>query len=163
MAPSHRLSDGSAPRHASLHLLSEVGAVFLKLGCTSFGGLVAHLGYIHSEIVQKRHWVDDEEYADLVAFCQFLPGPASSQLVTHSAVCEADFLAHSWRRPPSCFPPRSSWSRSLTALPRSAHNRVVLGVSDGAVALPAFGLLQVGRVLPLLVVVGCAVVGQLLL
>ncbi|MDB6092730.1 MAG: chromate transporter, chromate ion transporter family [Verrucomicrobia bacterium] len=55
--------------------------MFLKLGLTSFGGPVAHLGYFHEEIVRRRHWVDEEEYADLVALCQFLPGPASSQVV----------------------------------------------------------------------------------
>jgi chromate transporter len=58
----------------------EVLRVFLKLGVTSFGGPIAHLGYFRAEIVQRRKWLDDAEYADLVALCQFLPGPASSQL-----------------------------------------------------------------------------------
>lgn len=57
----------------------EVLAVFTKLGLTSFGGPVAHLGYFREEIVERRKWLDDESYADLVALCQFLPGPASSQ------------------------------------------------------------------------------------
>jgi len=56
-------------------------AAFLKLGCTSFGGPVAHLGYFREEFVVKRRWLGEEAYADLVALCQFLPGPASSQLV----------------------------------------------------------------------------------
>src|SRR5690606_21423225 len=47
---------------------------------TSFGGPVAHLGYFHAEYVQRRRWLDDRVYADLVALCQFLPGPASSQV-----------------------------------------------------------------------------------
>ena len=51
-----------------------------KLGCTSFGGPVAHLGYFHAEYVQRRRWLSETAYADLVALCQFLPGPASSQL-----------------------------------------------------------------------------------
>ena len=60
--------------------LLEVLLVALKLGLTSFGGPVAHLGYFRDEYVTKRRWLDDEAYADLVALCQFLPGPASSQV-----------------------------------------------------------------------------------
>jgi chromate transporter len=52
---------------------------FLKLGLTSFGGPVAHLGYFRDELVERRKWIDEAGYADLVALCQFLPGPASSQ------------------------------------------------------------------------------------
>jgi chromate transporter len=58
----------------------EVLAVFLRLGLTSFGGPVAHLGYFREEFVEKRKWLDDRTYADIVALCQFLPGPASSQV-----------------------------------------------------------------------------------
>ncbi|MBV6489032.1 MAG: putative chromate transport protein [Pseudorhodoplanes sp.] len=58
----------------------EVLTVFLRLGLTSFGGPVAHLGYFREEFVVRRRWLDDETYADLVALCQFLPGPASSQV-----------------------------------------------------------------------------------
>jgi chromate transporter len=58
----------------------EVFFVFLRLGCTSFGGPVAHLGYFRDEFVARRHWLDERAYADLVALCQFLPGPASSQV-----------------------------------------------------------------------------------
>jgi chromate transporter len=61
--------------------LTEVGGAFLRLGLTSFGGAVAHLGYLRKEFVERRHWLDDEAYADIVALCQFLPGPASSQAV----------------------------------------------------------------------------------
>lgn len=61
--------------------LLEVAVIFSRLGCTSFGGPVAHLGYLRAELVQKRNWLDDAHYADLVALCQFLPGPASSQVV----------------------------------------------------------------------------------
>jgi chromate transporter len=60
--------------------LIDVGAAFLKLGLTSFGGPVAHLGYFRREFVERRRWLDDAAYADLVALCQFLPGPASSQV-----------------------------------------------------------------------------------
>jgi chromate transporter len=58
----------------------EVFAAFLRLGLTSFGGPVAHLSYFRAEIVERRRWIDDDDYADLVALCQFLPGPASSQV-----------------------------------------------------------------------------------
>lgn len=54
--------------------------VFLQLGLTSFGGPVAHLGYFRTTFVQRRQWLSDAQYADLVALCQFLPGPASSQV-----------------------------------------------------------------------------------
>jgi chromate transporter len=59
----------------------EISWAFLKLGCISFGGPVAHLGYYHEEFVSKRRWLSDEAYGDIVALCQFLPGPASSQVV----------------------------------------------------------------------------------
>lgn len=59
----------------------EVATAFLRLGCLSFGGPIAHIGYLRAEIVERRKWLDDAHYADLVALCQFLPGPASSQLV----------------------------------------------------------------------------------
>lgn len=59
---------------------AEVLSAFLKLGLTSFGGPVAHLGYFRSEFVERRKWLDDKRYSDLVALCQFLPGPASSQV-----------------------------------------------------------------------------------
>ncbi|UFU03869.1 chromate efflux transporter [Ruania suaedae] len=58
----------------------EVFWVFLRLGLTSFGGPVAHLGYFRDALVQRRRWLTDAAYADIVALCQFLPGPASSQV-----------------------------------------------------------------------------------
>jgi chromate transporter len=58
----------------------EVFLTFLKLGMTSFGGPIAHIGYYREEIVVRRGWIDDATYADLVSLCQFLPGPASSQV-----------------------------------------------------------------------------------
>lgn len=59
---------------------AEVFLVFLRLGLTSFGGPVAHLGFFREEFVARRKWLDERAYADLVALCQFLPGPASSQV-----------------------------------------------------------------------------------
>jgi chromate transporter len=60
--------------------VGEVFATFLKLGLTSFGGPIAHIGYYRDELVVRRQWLDETTYADLVALCQFLPGPASSQV-----------------------------------------------------------------------------------
>ena len=58
----------------------DVFLTFLQLGVTSFGGPVAHLGYFRDVVVTRRRWIDEHAYADLVALCQFLPGPASSQV-----------------------------------------------------------------------------------
>jgi chromate transporter len=63
-----------------LRRVVEVFLVFLRLGCTSFGGPVAHLAFFRTEFVERRRWLDEHSYADLVALCQFLPGPASSQV-----------------------------------------------------------------------------------
>jgi chromate transporter len=60
--------------------LLEVLLVFLRLGLTSFGGPIAHLGYFREEFVTRRRWIDEDSFADLLALCQFLPGPASSQV-----------------------------------------------------------------------------------
>lgn len=60
--------------------LGEVFFVALKLGLTSFGGPIAHFGYFHAEYVERRKWIDNDSFSELVAICQFLPGPASSQL-----------------------------------------------------------------------------------
>jgi chromate transporter len=70
------------PNH-SLHTFKNLWEIFLvssRLGFTSFGGPIAHLGYFHDEYVRRRKWLNEQHYADLVALCQFLPGPASSQV-----------------------------------------------------------------------------------
>ena len=72
--------------------LLEILAVSTKLGLTSFGGPTAHLGYFHNEYIQKRKWMDEKSYADLVALCQFLPGPASSQVGIGIGVARAGVL-----------------------------------------------------------------------
>ncbi|WP_162084917.1 chromate efflux transporter [Sulfuriferula nivalis] len=58
----------------------EIFLIFLRLGLTSFGGPIAHLGYFRQEFVERYKWLDEHAYADLVSLCQFLPGPASSQV-----------------------------------------------------------------------------------
>ena len=70
----------------------EVFLVFLKLGLTSFGGPVAHLGYFREEFVIRRKWLDERAYADLVALCQFLPGPASSRVGLAVGLSRAGYL-----------------------------------------------------------------------
>jgi chromate transporter len=70
----------------------EVLRVFLKLGLTSFGGPIAHLGYFRQEFVVRRAWLDERAYADLVALCQFLPGPASSQTGFAIGITRAGYL-----------------------------------------------------------------------
>jgi len=70
----------------------EVFLVFLRLGLTSFGGPIAHLGYFHEEFVTRRRWLDERAYADLVALCQFLPGPASSQVGLAIGLSRAGYL-----------------------------------------------------------------------
>ncbi|NYT25819.1 chromate efflux transporter [Alcaligenaceae bacterium] len=69
-------------RHADTPLREawRVFLIFLRLGLTSFGGPIAHLGYFRAEFVDRRRWLDDRGYSDLVALCQFLPGPTSSQV-----------------------------------------------------------------------------------
>ncbi|MCQ2029782.1 chromate efflux transporter [Stutzerimonas zhaodongensis] len=68
------------PEHPQRSSVWAIFMVFLRLGLTSFGGPVAHLGYFREEFVNRRRWLDEGRYADLVALCQFLPGPASSQV-----------------------------------------------------------------------------------
>ena len=70
----------------------EVFLVALRLGLTSFGGPIAHLGYFRDEYVVRRRWLDEKTYADLVALCQFLPGPASSQVGIAIGLLRAGYL-----------------------------------------------------------------------
>jgi chromate transporter len=74
-----QVSDEQGPRHHSRGSVGEVFAVALRLGLTSFGGPIAHLGYYERTYVRQRQWLSPDEYAGLVALCQMVPGPASSQ------------------------------------------------------------------------------------
>lgn len=76
----------------TIRRVAEVAGAFLKLGLTSFGGPVAHIGYIRAECVDARRWLDDDEYGDIVALCQFLPGPSSSQVVFALGMLRAGLL-----------------------------------------------------------------------
>lgn len=75
-----RLPEASPAVQRNPARVAEVLLVFLRLGLTSFGGPIAHLGYFREEFVARRNWLSDKTYSDLVALCQFLPGPASSQV-----------------------------------------------------------------------------------
>lgn len=70
----------------------EVMRIFLKLGLTCFGGPIAHIGYFRDEFVVRRKWIDEHAYADLVGLCQFLPGPASSQVGFSIGLMRAGYL-----------------------------------------------------------------------
>ena len=74
------MSEHAAGTASPRGTVAEVFVAFLKLGVTSFGGPIAHLGYFRREFVERRRWLGDAEFARLLALCQFLPGPASSQL-----------------------------------------------------------------------------------
>ena len=91
---SHRVTahvEGAQSTTAGARLL-EVLAVSARLGLTSFGGPIAHLGYFREEYVVRRRWIDETQYADLVALCQFLPGPASSQVGMAIGIMRAGVL-----------------------------------------------------------------------
>ena len=76
-------SSPETPGHTlarTAHPAWEVLAIYTRLGLTCFGGPIAHIGYFRDEFVARRRWLDEQAFADLVALCQFLPGPASSQV-----------------------------------------------------------------------------------
>lgn len=79
-----------SPAHGGSAL--EVLRIFTRLGCTSFGGPIAHLGYFRTEFVERRQWLSDRAYADLVGLCQFLPGPASSKLGFSLGLLRAGYM-----------------------------------------------------------------------
>src|ERR1700754_5259365 len=70
----------------------EVLRVFLRLGLTCFAGPIAHIGYFRDEFVVRRKWIDEQAYADLVALCQFLPGPASTKVGFSIGLMRAGYL-----------------------------------------------------------------------
>lgn len=84
---------GTPPATASsTHSPLEVLLIFFKLGVSCFGGPIAHIGYFRDEFVTRRRWLDEQAYADLVALCQFLPGPASSQVGFSLGLMRAGYL-----------------------------------------------------------------------
>lgn len=83
----------AAAKDSQIGSALEVLLIFAKLGVTCFGGPIAHIGYFREEFVARRRWLDEPTYADLVALCQFLPGPASSQVGFSLGLLRAGGLA----------------------------------------------------------------------
>jgi chromate transporter len=135
----------SAPRKNGGSPL-EVLRIFLKLGLTSFGGPVAHLGYFRNTFVLKRGWLDERAFGDLVALCQFLPGPASSQVGFAIGLMRAGFLGA-----------LAAWAGFT--LP-SAVAMTLVAYGAGALSGPAGGGLLHGLKLVAVAVVAQAVLGM---
>jgi chromate transporter len=128
----------------------EVFAVFLKLGLTSFGGPVAHLGYFRNEFVERRKWLAEQTYADLVALCQFLPGPASSQVGISIGLLRAGYLGAlaAWTAftLPSAFV-LVAFAYGLSAFHNALGSGWLHGLKVAAVAVVALAILGMARTL----------------
>ena len=126
----------------------EVFLAFLRLGLTSFGGPVAHLGYFRAEFVERRKWLDESAYADLVALCQFLPGPSSSQVGIAIGLSRAGYLGAlaAW----TGFTTPSAlllvlFGFGIGALGDAAGSSPIHGLKIAAVAVVALAVLQMAR------------------
>lgn len=146
MPPSTR---DASPETAAGGSAGEVFATFLRLGLTSFGGPIAHLGYLRRECVVRRGWLGDARFAQLVALCQLLPGPASSQLGFALGLLRAG-----WRGGLAAFvaftlPSALVMAGFATLLPTLAHQRWLPPAMHGlkllAVAVVAHGLAGMAR------------------
>ena len=144
------ISDAAAPHKPRRTPLAEVTGAFLRLGLTSFGGPVAHLGYFRNAFVDQRKWLDDREYADLVALCQMLPGPASSQVGMGLGLRRAGLpgLAAAW----VTFTLPSAILLTLFALGLSAFGELgdagwLLGLKAAAVAVVAGAVQSMAKTL----------------
>ncbi|WP_206860655.1 chromate efflux transporter [Lysobacter changpingensis] len=138
----------TGPRTIETSPALEVFRVFLRLGLTSFGGPIAHLGYFREEFVARRGWLDDARYAQLLAICQFLPGPASSQMGFAIGLLRAG-----WRGALAAFAGFTLPSALLmfgfasvsARLDRGPGAALVHGLKLVAVAVVAHGLLGMAR------------------
>lgn len=126
----------------------EVFATFLRLGLTSFGGPVAHIGYFRRELVERRRWVSEAQFAALLGLCQFLPGPASSQLGFSLGLLRggwagalAAFVAFTLPSAVLLY----SFALLLPVIPHAGSIVVVHGLKLVAVAVVAQGVLAMGR------------------
>jgi chromate transporter len=149
--------------------MTEIFAIFLRLGLTSFGGPVAHIAYFRTEFVTRRRWLDEQAYAGIVGFCQFLPGPASSQVAMVLGQMRAGFggLLAAWIG----FTLPSAVLMALFAMfflssGNLAEAPWIHGLKLAAVALVAQALLAMGRSLTpdaprLLIAALCAAVALL--
>lgn len=138
----------ASPRHPGTP--GEVFWVFLRLGLTSFGGPVAHLGYFREAFVERRRWLSDRTYADLLALCQFLPGPASSQVGMAIGLQRAGLagLAAAWAgfTLPSAIL-LVAFAFGVAALGDVADAGWIQGLKAAAVAVVAHALLGMARTL----------------
>ena len=137
-----------ARSHATRGSALEVFIAFLKLGLTSFGGPIAHLGYFHRELIERRKWVDESAYAQLVALCQFIPGPASSQLGFALGLLRggwagaiAAFLAFTLPSALLLF----AFAAFLPFLSGTVGNAAIHGLKLVALAVVAYGVLGMTR------------------
>ena len=122
--------------------------VFLRLGLTSFGGPVAHLGYFRAEFVERRKWLSDRAYADLVALCQFLPGPASSQVGMAIGLQRAGVLGMAAAWAGFTLPSAVlllAFSVGVSALGDLSQAGWVLGLKAAAVAVVAHAVLGMAK------------------
>ena len=130
----------SATEPAARGSAVEVLLAFLKLGLTSFGGPVAHLGYFRDEFVTRRRWLDDRSYGDLVTLCQFLPGPASSQVGMALGLMRARWLGALAAWVGFTLPSALVlilFALGVTAWPALASSGIVHGLEIAAVAVVA--------------------------
>lgn len=127
----------------------EVFAAFLKLGLTSFGGPIAHLGYFRREFVERRGWVDESGFARLLALCQFLPGPASSQLGFALGLLRAGWPGAFAAFVAFTFPSAMALFVFATLLPQISSGPVGVAAIHGlklvAIAVVAQGVLGMSR------------------
>jgi chromate transporter len=126
----------------------EVFLTALKLGLTSFGGPIAHLSYFHNEYVKKKKWISEQAYADLVALCQFLPGPASSQVGMAIGLSRSGILGAilSWIgfTLPSAIA-LALFGLGMAQLDSAAHQHWIHGLKVVAVAVVAQAVLAMGK------------------
>lgn len=141
----------SKGKHAArLAAAGEVFAAFLKLGLTSFGGPIAHLGYYRRELIERRRWVDEAYYAQLLALCQFLPGPASSQLGFVLGLIRAGWLGGlaafvAFTAPSALL--LYAFAKLLPLLEHPLGQAAIHGLKLVAVAVVAHGVLGMARTL----------------
>ena len=138
----------TAPAAGRRGTVAEVFRVFLGLGLTSFGGPVAHLGYFHASFVVRRKWLSEQAYADLVALCQLLPGPASSQVGMAIGLQRAGYmgLLAAWAgfTLPSAIL-LVAFAYGASALGADAGGGWILGLKAAAVAVVAQAVVAMAR------------------
>ncbi|HEY0942606.1 MAG TPA: chromate efflux transporter [Steroidobacter sp.] len=140
-------SSGRAVQSGSV---AEIFTAFLRLGLTSFGGPIAHLGYFHRELIERRRWVDEAQYGQLLALCQFLPGPASSQLGFALGLIRGGWrgaLAASFAFTAPSVLILLAFAQLMSLLDNPLGQAAIHGLKLVAVAVVAHGLLGMARTL----------------